>query len=214
MLHFAKNSPHSAIPDWHDPCLFADCNNQGIFVKGLVFTELVSFLERTHGVITADRIIVAARLPNDGAFTSVGNYPSAQALTIIGAAAELTGTPIEMLCQDYGSFLYGRLVALFPAIIAHYGTAEAMLGHVASHIHEEVMVLYPDARPPRIETEVRDGLVHVHYESHRPLAHLAFGLIRQCLVDFGDPREVRWLPGGTMHNAAFVLAPHDLASAA
>lgn len=175
-------------------------------MKGLIFTELVSFLETQLGAVMADRILLAARLPNDGAFTSVGNYPSAQALTIIETAAALSGTPMETLCHDYGSFLYGRLVALFPTIIAHYGTAEAMLGHVASHIHEEVMVLYPDARPPRIETVVADDLVHVHYESHRPLAHLAFGLIRQCLTDFGDPREISWLPGGTPHKAAFVLA--------
>ena len=49
-------------------------------MNGVIFTELVSFLETVHGVAFADAVISESRLPNDGAFTSVGNYPSAQAL--------------------------------------------------------------------------------------------------------------------------------------
>lgn len=176
-------------------------------MKGIVFTELMGFLESQVGVVAADRIVNAAALPNDGAFTSVGNYPAAFALKIVEAAAAETGLPFETLLQDYGSFLYSRLVVLFPTIISHYRSAEDMLCHVASHIHEEVIVLYPDARPPVITATPDGDRLNVLYESHRPLAHLCFGLLRQCLDHFGDPRSIAWQEGGTLHRARFVLAP-------
>ncbi|OYU14399.1 MAG: guanylate cyclase [Alphaproteobacteria bacterium PA4] len=176
-------------------------------MKGIVFTELMGFLESQLGVVTADRIVGAAALPNDGAFTSVGNYPAGYALKIVEAAAAETGLPFERLLQDYGSYLYTSLVVLFPAIISHYRTAEDMLCHVASHIHEEVVILYPDARPPSITATADGDRLHVLYESHRPLAHLCFGLLRQCLVHFSDPRAITWQDGGSLHRARFVLAP-------
>jgi hypothetical protein len=175
-------------------------------MKGIFFTELVGFLEQQIGIIKADQVLLLAELPNEGAFTSVGNYPAGYALKIVEAASTMTGIPFDRLCQDYGSHLYTRLAILFPTIVAHYRSAEDMLAHVASHIHEEVIILYPDARTPSITTTVEAGQLHVRYESHRPLAHLAYGLIRQCLSAFGDPREVRWVGGGTLHDARFVLA--------
>lgn len=174
-------------------------------MKGIVFTELVSFLEQRLGAEATDAVLNGANLPNGGAFTTVGNYPAAHALVILDTAAAVAGVSAQTLCEDYGSYLFSRLSLLFPAIIAHYDTAEALLSHIASHIHEEVVVLYPDAKPPHITTSVRHGLTEVHYVSHRPLAHLAYGLTRQCLAAFADPRRIRWLPGGSEHNARFLL---------
>ena len=175
-------------------------------MKGVIFTELVSYMETVHGIAFADTVISESRLPNDGAFTSVGNYPSQHALTMVEVAARLSGSDGAVMCQDYGSWLFGRFRALFPAIMANYPTAEALLMHVGSHIHEEVCVLYPDARPPLIAAE-RDGdTMVVRYRSHRPMAHIAFGLIRQCLVDYAEPREVRWQGVGRADEATFIIA--------
>ena len=175
-------------------------------MKGVIFTEMVAFLEDRFGVVRADDILVAARLPNDGAFTSVGNYPSTQAIAIMVAAAELTADDVHRLCQDYGSWLFNRFGVLFPSIMARYASAEALLDHVGSHIHEEVRVLYPDARPPLISTRHDGADIIVSYESHRPMAHIAYGLIRRSLVAYGDPRQVHWTPSSDATSARFVIS--------
>jgi hypothetical protein len=178
-------------------------------MKGVIFTELVSYMETVHGVAFADAVISESRLPNDGAFTSVGNYPSQQALTMVEVAARLSGTDGAVLCEDYGAWLFGRFGVLFPTIMANYPTAESLLMHVGSHIHEEVRVLYPDARPPEITAENAGDTMIVRYRSHRPMAHIAYGLIRQCLIDYDEPRIVRWHGSGRADEATFIIAAPD-----
>jgi hypothetical protein len=175
-------------------------------MKGVIFTELVGYLESEHGFDFADAVITGSKLPNDGAFTSVGNYPSAQALAMVGVASALSGIDGAVLCQDYGSWLFGRFGVLFPDIMKSYPTAESLLMHVGSHIHEEVRILYPDARPPHIGAIAEGDTMTVTYRSHRPMAHIAFGLIRQCLVSYGDPRQVHWLDTGRADEARFHIA--------
>jgi hypothetical protein len=175
-------------------------------MKGVIFTELVGYLETQHGMAFADDVITQSKLPNDGAFTTIGNYPSAQALTMVGVASRLSGIEGAILCQDYGAWLFGRFGVLFPTIMANYPTAESLLLHVGSHIHEEVRVLYPDARPPLIEAVSEGDTMTVSYRSHRPMAHIAFGLIRQCLIDYGETRTVRWHNAGRAEEAQFIIS--------
>lgn len=176
-------------------------------MKGVIFTELMGFIEARHGVAVADQVILDSAVPNDGAYTSVGSYPTHEALALIDAAARLEGVPGALLCQDYGSWLFGRFGVLFPTIMAHYPTADALLLHVGSHIHEEVRILYPDARPPMIEAVATGDTMTVRYRSHRPMAHIAFGLVRACLAAYGDKRELRWSPTAGATEAMFTIAP-------
>ena len=60
-------------------------------MKGIIFTELVRFMEKVQSADFADAVISGAELPNDGAFTSVGNYPSEYALKMVGQASEQSG---------------------------------------------------------------------------------------------------------------------------
>jgi hypothetical protein len=178
-------------------------------LKGIIFTELVGFLETRYGIEFADAVITDSNLDNDGAFTSVGNYPSRDALTMVEVAAQLSGAEGAQICEDYGSWLYGRFKLLFPEIMDRYPSADALLMHVGTHIHEEVRVLYPDASPPQIKA-VSDGpRMTVSYQSHRPMAHIAFGLIRECLVSYGDPRQLRWGGDARADAATFIISTED-----
>jgi hypothetical protein len=175
-------------------------------MKGIIFTELVGFLEARYGIEFADAVITDSKLENDGAFTSVGNYPSRNALTMVGIAAQLSGAEGAQICEDYGSWLFGRFGVLFPDIMARYSSADALLTHVGSHIHEEVRVLYPDAWPPQIDAVSDGARLTVTYQSHRPMAHIAYGLIRECLTSFGDPRQLRWAADGRADAATFIIS--------
>ena len=113
-------------------------------MKGVIFTKLVGYLETRHGVAFADDVVTQSKLPTDGAYTSVGNYPSAPALTIVGVASRFSGID---------------------------GTT-----------------------------------MTVSYRSHRPMAHIAFGLIRQCLISYGETHTVRWHTAGRAEEAQFIIS--------
>ena len=176
-------------------------------MKGIIFTELVSFIEEVGGIAFAEQVIDKADLPNGGAFTAVGTYPTEQVLALVTSASELSGIPVPKLCADYGEWLFARFTVLYPQLIEQYPTSEEMLDHVESHIHEEVTILYPDATPPKVYM-TREGTTPViKYASHRPLSHVALGLIRGCLAHYKDPRQVTWSPGEDLTQAEFHIVP-------
>ncbi|WP_325063791.1 heme NO-binding domain-containing protein [Pseudoblastomonas halimionae] len=162
-------------------------------MKGLIFSELIRFMEEQQDPLFVERVIAAAKLPNDAAFSRIGVYPTAHALLLVGEASKLSGIPVAALCEAFGSYLFGRFTILYPEIMSSYSTAESLLEHVRGHIHEDVKVLYPDATPPEVTATTQDGDCVVEYRSHRPLAHIACGLIRGCLEHFGDERKIEWV---------------------
>lgn len=175
-------------------------------MKGVIFTELVNFMEEAGGVVFADQVLVDADLPHGGAFTAVGSYPSAEALKIVTIASERSGIPVPELCEKYGRYLFERFNVLFPDIMQLYHTVDALLDHVGPHIHEEVRMLYPGARPPSVTTS-RDGdAIIVTYESHRPMAHIAYGLIAQSIEHYRDPRRLTWQSNAAGDRATFRLS--------
>ena len=175
-------------------------------MKGVIFTELVRFMEQTVSADFADDVIVKADLPNDGAFTTVGNYPTAYAAKLIEAAVELSGIDAPELSRQFGRVLFSRFIVLFPEIMARYENATQLLDNVGPHIHMEVCTLYPDAQPPQVTTEKRGNDLVVKYSSHRPMAAIAFGLIEQCLIHYGDPRQVSWERDAPAYSASFAIS--------
>lgn len=176
-------------------------------MKGVIFTELVNFMEQGFSIVFADEVLTEADLPGGGAFTSVGSYPSAHALKLVTIASEKSGAPVPELCEKYGSFLFDRFQALFPDIMKLYATVDALLDHVGPHIHEEVRVLYPGAQPPSVTTTREGDALVVTYESHRPLAHIAHGLIARSIEHYGDLRKLTWQASASGDRAVFRLAP-------
>lgn len=174
-------------------------------MKGVIFTELIRFME-VQSAAFADEVVRDAQLPNDGAYTSVGSYPTEQALALIHAASRLSGQSEEELCRRFGNFLFSRFLILFPHITSAYTTAEALLGHVGTHIHDEVCVLYPDSRPPQITTRQDGTRTIMTYQSHRPMAVIAFGLIQGCMAHYGDPRSISWSASSRGRAATFILS--------
>lgn len=156
---------------------------------GLVFTELTLFIERHHSEDAVERVLDAAGFEHDGAWTAVGNYPHEEALTLVVTAAEVLGAdPNEMVLQ-FGRELFGRFKELYPAFFSDVATALDFLERIEDHIHTEVRKLYSEARTPSIATareQLPEGeAMAVQYDSHRPMALLAHGLIEGCIAEFG-----------------------------
>ena len=162
-------------------------------MKGIIYSELVGFLDVKGGPSFTEQVLAGAHLPHGGAFSRVSRYPWEQAVQVVTSASNISGADANDLCEEFGKFLFDRFTVLYTEIVERYPTAEGMLAHVEDHIHEEVRVLYPDAEPPQVSSWKDDDGFVVEYSSHRPFAHIAFGLVQGCMKHFGDPRSINWI---------------------
>jgi Haem-NO-binding len=159
-------------------------------MKGVIFSEMIHWVEAEFSPRLADDMIQRSGVPNDGAYTTGGYYPHEDALAMLGALSALTERPVGELAQAYGRFLSGRLVAHHPQFMAGQTDVRAFLRNVEPHIHSEVSKLYPEVRTPRVDaSDEREGL-HVTYASHRPFADVAHGLIEGFVAYFGEDLQV------------------------
>ena len=160
-------------------------------MRGIIFTELVDFIERSTSLTVAEEIIEGAGLAGSGAFTGVGNYPHTEAIKLVVSASEKLGVPANDLMRQFGKELFGRLKGTHPQFFG--GNDEdtfSFLARVQSHIHAEVKKLYPDSSPPTVEAVVDDGSMTVTYKSDRPFAFIALGLIEGCCEHFDEQLQV------------------------
>lgn len=176
-------------------------------MKGIIFVELLHFMDEQLGEAGTEHVIDRAALSHDAAFTGVGNYPSQDAETLVAAASELTGIEAGALCEAFGRFLFLQFEKKYPHLLRHYHCGRDLLDHVGSHIHEEVKAIHPDATPPEVTTEECEKGYRVIYRSHRHFAHIAYGLIQQCLAFYDEDSQVEWEPGSTPQHASFVIRP-------
>lgn len=179
-----------------------------LIMKGIVFTEFLEMVEQAFSPEMADRIIVESQLPHGGAYTAVGTYPHEEIVRLVVQLSQATGTSVPDLVRAFGRHLFQRFVVLYPGFFPPGMDALTFLAGVETHIHAEVLKLYPDAQLPRFETQLHgpDQLV-MDYRSDRAMHDLAEGLIEGCLGHFGEPiqlvKEVEDGSGGT--RARFTL---------
>jgi len=178
-------------------------------MKGVVFTEFMELVESRMGLEMLDRIITEARLPNDGAYTSVGTYDHAELVRLVQALSNASGIGVPQLIHLFGEHLFQRFSLGYPALFADSHTSFDFLSRIDDVIHVEVRKLYPDAELPSLPCErpAADRLV-MHYSSPRGFGDLAEGLIAGCIKHFGENIAVTRtdLPKeGALHRVRFEL---------
>lgn len=178
-------------------------------MKGIVFTEFMELVEGRMGLEMLDRIITEARLPNDGAYTSVGTYDHAELVRLVQALSDASGIGVPQLIHMFGEHLFQRFSISYKPLFADTHTAFDFLSRIDDVIHVEVRKLYPDAELPSLPCErpSPDRLV-MHYSSPRGFGDLAEGLIAGCIKHFGENIAVTRtdLPKeGALHRARFEL---------
>jgi hypothetical protein len=161
-------------------------------VKGLIISELVDFIERHCALNVAEQIVYEADLESGGAVTSVGNYPHSEVMKLVGSAAKILDQPAEDIMRQFGRELFAKLQQSHSQFF-DVGVEDAFsfLSRVQSHIHTEVRKLYPGSNPPNVSCVAEDDMLKVIYESHRPFAMVAFGLLEGCCVYFDDTVSVQ-----------------------
>ena len=163
-------------------------------MKGLIFTQFLELVETQYGYAMVDDIIESCDLASGGAYTDIGNYPYTEIVLLISALSNAIDVPIDKLLKFLGEHLFVCLERKSPVKLQHCGDSFDFLESLDGVVHAEVMKLYPDAEVPIIFFEKKDkNQALLHYESCRPLAKLAEGLLIGCATFFDNAFTVEML---------------------
>ncbi|MEG3638601.1 heme NO-binding domain-containing protein [Magnetococcus sp. PR-3] len=159
---------------------------------GIVFSEFEKLVEEKFSMDMLDDILDEANLDNDGAFTAVGSYPFADLAKMVGLLSKHSGIPVPDLVEVFGGHLFTIFHQRYAQFFEGIDSSLTFLEGIEDTIHTEVQKLYPEAELPTFTcTRIDDQTLQMHYQSRRPLAPLALGLIRACVEHFGQPAHIR-----------------------
>jgi hypothetical protein len=156
-------------------------------MKGVVIKSFEAFLEEGGHEALADEAFSLESLSSNGAYTNVGNYPASDLISMVVHISETTGQPAGLLVRDFGEYLFHVLASAHADIIKGFSSCVDMLAGIESVIHRDVRKLYSSAELPRFDIEARDGddSITLVYQSSRPFADLAEGLIKGAFAHYG-----------------------------
>lgn len=162
-------------------------------MRGVIFTELIEFVEEALGFEVADKMIEKAHLGNEGVFSQGGNYPFNDMQKILMALSEITGKKPNELLYLFGKHLFSILVRIYGHNIKNIGNSLDFIDSVDKLVHAEVKKLYPDAELPTFTTiEKNSNLLIMIYKSEKRLESFAHGLIVACGKYFDDELNVSY----------------------
>ncbi|ADB53952.1 heme NO-binding domain-containing protein [Conexibacter woesei] len=158
-------------------------------MKGIVFNLLEALVVREHGEDAWDELLDRAGV--DGAYTTLGSYPDAELLGLVGAASELLGQPPADLVRWFGRESIPAFADSHASFFDAHDDTRSFLLTLTDMIHPEVRKLYPGADVPDFayETGSADVLVML-YSSPRRLCALAEGLIEGAAAHFDEAVEI------------------------
>jgi hypothetical protein len=177
-------------------------------MKGIVFTEFLEMVESKFSPELADSIIEGTELPSGGAYTTVGTYDHSEMIKLVTCLSNETGIGPAELMQSFGLYLFERFYVLFPQYFKGINSSFHFLEQIEDYIHVEVRKLYPEAELPSFECDTsQPGCLRLTYQSTRPFAGLAEGLIRGCIAHFREDADVKVedLSNGTGTAARFII---------
>lgn len=177
-------------------------------MKGIVFTEFMELVEEKFGLEMVDTIIQDSELPSGGVYTSVGTYDHSEVISLVTSLSQRAGVPVSDLVFAFGCHLFKAFTRAYGELFKGIDSCASFLSKVESFIHVEVQKLYPEAMLPSIQyAELDENSFEVRYESSRPFADLAAGLIQECVRHFGENLEIERdaSVGSSGTSARFVL---------
>ena len=154
-------------------------------MKGVVFNLLEAVVRRDYGDDTWEALLEAADA--DGAYSALGNYPDAEMMNLVDAAASALKLPADDVVRWFGRNALPLLAEKHPHFFAAHKSTRPFLLTLNDVIHSEVRKLYPGAEVPvfTYDTSSADVLL-MHYRSPRKLCALAEGFIEATAAHYGE----------------------------
>jgi len=160
-------------------------------MKGIVFTEFLDMVEAKFGYSMVDDLIESSELSSNGVYTAVGTYHHSEIVALLTNLSEKSKIAPGVLLKSFGEYLFDTFLKQYPQFFAAHSDAFGFLESIDSHIHVEVLKLYPEATLPKFTTEHNeDGTMSMIYQSERKMAALAEGLINKSLAHYKDNCEI------------------------
>ncbi len=155
-------------------------------MKGIVFNLLEQVVSAEHGEDVWDLLLEDAEL--DGAYTSLGNYPDAELMLLVGAASERLATPADDVVRWFGEQTLPLFATRYPDLFAAQASTRALVLNLNEVIHPEVRKLYPGASTPvfAFDTSSPETLL-MEYRSERQLCSFAEGLLLGTATHYSEP---------------------------
>ena len=161
-------------------------------MKGIVFTEFLEMVESRFGYEMVDHIIEQSRLESNGVYTSIGTYHHSEIVQLLSNLSSKTEIDATILLKAFGEYLFETFLKTYPQFFNTEDNAFDFLKSIDSHIHVEVLKLYPDATLPKFNTiEKEDGTLVMVYKSERKMAALAEGLIEKSIAHYQHPHSIQ-----------------------
>jgi hypothetical protein len=156
-------------------------------MKGIVFTELLEMVESNFGYEMVDTIINENELDSEGIYTAVGTYQHHEMVSLLTSLSNKTSVPIPSLLHLFGRYLFDTFTTNYKEFFDAYDNAFDFLNAIETHIHVEVLKLYPDAELPKFKTTLENNSsFQMLYTSERKMSSLALGLIEKSLEYYGE----------------------------
>jgi hypothetical protein len=135
---------------------------------GMVNLALEGFLAERYGPSVWQTVKQRAA-PDIDRFLTMEQYPDELTAGLMGAAAEITGTPADQMADEFGDYFVGF------AKRSGHGELLDIIGSTLpealdnlDNMHTRVALAFPDLRPPSFWcTEVTDHSLVLHYLSER-----------------------------------------------
>lgn len=160
-------------------------------MKGVILTGFVDWLRARYDDDFADDVIDATELDSAGAYTAVGVYPYTDLIALSETVAAHERVASDDVLRDFARESFGALAEDHSFLLYGIEDGLRLLEVTESHIHVEVLALYPDTRLPTIETRrLPDGGMELTYSSLEPLAAMCEGRILGALDLFDDDYRV------------------------
>jgi len=160
-------------------------------MKGLVFRSYLQFVEDNFGIEAVEQMIDQSKLPSNAAYSNVGTYSHDEILTMVGVLCNMKGLNPTDAVKLFGYDLFNKLAIAHKDMVAQCDNPCDFLDALDNIIHREVKKLYSNAELPSIGVKINEGKhIVLEYESSRPFADLAHGLIQSCFDHYQKKCEI------------------------
>ena len=162
-------------------------------MKGIIFNLLEDVVGSEYDADTWDDLLDRAKV--EGVYTSLGNYPHGELVTILDEFSASRGENRDQILRWFGRNAIPLLADRYQVFFAPHRHTRRFLLTLNDVIHSEVRKLYPGADAPMFEFLDSGGGDHsdltIHYRSRRQLCKLAEGIILGAADYFGEKANVQ-----------------------
>jgi hypothetical protein len=159
-------------------------------MHGLIFAQLQKYAEAEHGAEAWPKLLERANL-KDRVYLPIREYPDADLVALILAAASISGTPVSAVIEDFGGFLVPSLIKMYGHLLKPTWKTLDVIAHTEDTVHAVVRVKNPGATPAHVQTKhISPTEVLLVYNSPRRLCALAIGIGKGLARHFGESIEV------------------------